>query len=56
MSIIKPFITYAGPPARAPSGLLASRLDSEWGMIRSETLIELKFVNSSFSSLSSYCN
>ena len=28
--------------------------DSEGGMIRSEALIELKFVNSSFASLSSY--
>ena len=29
---------------------------SEWGMTRSETLIELKFVSSSFSSSSSYWN
>ena len=34
----------------------AGQCNSEGGMIRLETLIELKFINSSFSSLSSYWN
>ena len=39
-------------PAIGAAGGIAPR--SEGGMIRLETLIELKFLNSSFSSLSSY--
>ena len=34
----------------------ATRVCSEGGMIRLETLIKLKFLNSSCSSFSSYCN
>ena len=41
------------PPA--PAGFSSGKLHrSEGGMIRSETLIELRSLNSTFSSLSSY--
>ena len=44
-------------PGEQPIGLGISLLEyPEGGMTRLETLIELKFVNSSFSSLSSYWN
>ena len=42
--------------ARNNSEILWVKVSSEGGMIRLETLIELKFVNSSFSSLSSCRN
>ena len=43
-------------PAPTPLAQSVAHPLSEGGTIRLETLVELKFVNSSFSSLSSYCN
>ena len=43
-------VSYLAPP---PAGPL-ERSSSEGGMIRLENLIELEFINSSFSSFSSY--